>query len=88
MTTTATITFPRHTNPDALSVHDRRIWDDMTTALLTHEMNHIQHGIQAADEIRRANCRGGNAIIRKWANEDRAYDSRTRNGVLEGVDLR
>ena len=60
-------------------------WDAMLAQLLKHEKQHGQHGINAAQEIEAANCKNGNAIIKKWAAEDKAYDKRTKHGIKEGV---
>lgn len=88
VTLTGTITFPRHPDATVLPRDDMIIWNDMLVALMTHELQHIAHGVSAAEELREAGCRNGNAIIARWAAEDLAYDARTRHGLLEGVDLR
>lgn len=87
VTVTGEITFPRHTRPEKMTAENRQIWEEMTTALMEHEMTHISHGESAAREIKRNNCNNGDDTIRKWNREDEAYDKRTDHGFLEGVNL-
>lgn len=81
-------TLPEHTNPDAMSPELRAKWTRMTTAMRRHEERHGQHSINAGREIEQAGCQGGLAILRKWRQQDKAYDARTRHGKTEGVTLR
>lgn len=84
---TITITLPRLVTPESLSSQDRAIWTRMTEALLAHERLHAAHGIAAAREIAANNCRNGNAIIDRWAEQDRELDRRTGHGRAQGVRL-
>ncbi|WP_371224842.1 DUF922 domain-containing protein [Roseovarius sp. 2305UL8-3] len=81
-------TLPEHTNPGAMSPELRAKWERMKTAMRRHEERHGQHSINAGREIEQAGCRGGNAILRKWRQQDKAYDARTRHGRTEGVILK
>lgn len=81
------ITMPRLARPERLSQGDLRIWQRMETALMTHERQHAAHGVAAAREIHDANCRNAQAIIQKWAQQDRVLDRRTQHGRTEGVRL-
>ena len=76
---------PKHTNEAALPANLRARWKAMVAALVKHEHEHGQHGINAANEIAAAGCLNGDAIIKKWANEDTRLDKRTRHGKKEGV---
>lgn len=62
-------------------------WDKMFEVLLKHEMQHREHGRQAAFEIKKMNCLGANSIVRSWSREDTNYDSMTGHGRREGVVL-
>ena len=81
-------TLPEHTNPNAMSPALRTKWNRMKTAMRAHEERHGQHSINAGREIEQAGCRGGNAILRKWRQQDKAYDARTRHGKTEGVVMK
>jgi len=80
-------TLPEHTNPNAMSPALRTKWNRMKTAMRRHEERHGQHSINAGREIEQAGCRGGVAILRKWRQQDKAYDARTQHGKTEGVVL-
>lgn len=78
-------TMPRHTRRGAMPVNIRTEWDQMIAALKSHEEQHGAHGVSAAKELVRQGCRNGNAIVQKWAEQDRIYDRRTGHGRTEGV---
>lgn len=80
-----TYTMPQHTNPAALPRNVLARWKRMHAALVAHERKHGQHGINAAHELVANACRNGNAIIARWAEQDRVLDRRTRHGETEGV---
>ncbi|MEO1139867.1 MAG: DUF922 domain-containing protein [Pseudomonadota bacterium] len=80
-----TYTMPRHKNESRLDPALRKKWKSMVAALKAHEKNHGKHGINAAREIEKNGCADGDAIIRKWANQDKVYDKKTRHGATEGV---
>ncbi len=77
------------------------VFNTFNDALTQHELNHGKHGLAAAREMDRLfneippqrNCRIlarivddiGNATVRKYAQLDRDYDRRTRNGETEGA---
>lgn len=78
-------TMPKHTKRGAMPPHIRAAWDRMIAALRAHEEQHGAHGINAAHELVRNGCRNGNAIVAKWAEQDRIYDRLTGHGRSEGV---
>lgn len=78
---------PKHGNPEKLDPALRQKWEAMLAAMRRHEEKHGQHSINAGREIEQAGCRGGMAILNKWAREDKALDARTRHGRTEGVYL-
>lgn len=80
-----TYTMPRHRNEAKLDPALRKRWKAMLAALRKHEEKHGQHGIKAAREIESAKCANGDALIRKWADQDRVLDKRTGHGRREGV---
>ena len=60
----------------------------MISVMRRHEERHGQHSINAGREIEQVGCKGGAAILRKWRQQDRAYDARTQHGKTEGVFLK
>lgn len=78
-------TIPKHTRLEALPPNIRSAWTQMFSALKTHEEQHGAHGLNAARELVQKRCRNGNAIVEKWAEQDRVYDRRTGHGRSEGV---
>jgi len=81
---TTTVTFPELASPNRLSAAEKASWDRMVTALRKHEMGHVDHGRAAAKEIA-ADCRNGDAIIRKYNAMDLQYDRVTDHGRRDGV---
>ncbi|WP_298295485.1 DUF922 domain-containing protein [uncultured Litoreibacter sp.] len=81
-------TLPKHKNPSAMSPAVRKAFDAMLAALVDHEKQHGANGINAAREIDRAGCNGGQRIIRKYNKADRDLDRRTNHGAKTGVILR
>lgn len=79
---------PQHANEAALDPVLRQKWRAMLSALRAHEARHGEHGVKAAQEIEQARCRRGDAIIRKWNDQDSLLDSRTDHGLRDGVVLR
>lgn len=82
-----TYTYPRLKDRETVPVALLRQWDRMMVKLVQHEENHGQHGINAAKEIRRKNCKNANAIIRKWDAIGKKYDRQTEHGKNEGIYL-
>jgi predicted secreted Zn-dependent protease len=80
--------FPRHTRPNAMPADVRRKYDAMLKALTAHEQQHGKHGVMAAQEIEKAGCKGGDAIIRKYNAIDVDFDKRTNHGINQGATLR
>lgn len=80
-----TYQMPKLMNADTLPAPVKSQWDTMYAALKAHEETHGAHGLQAAQELERQQCKNGNAIIDKWAAEDRAYDRRSNHGANEGI---
>lgn len=80
-------TMPRHENLDALSPQLRRSLIRMFERLEAHERLHGANGINAAREIKDANCRKARKIIRKYNRADRELDRRTDHGRKQGVVL-
>ncbi|MEQ9260200.1 MAG: DUF922 domain-containing protein [Roseovarius sp.] len=78
-------TMPKHTNPGSMPADVKARWDRMNAALAAHERKHGQHGINAARELVATSCKNGNAVIAKWAEQDKVLDKRTRHGETEGV---
>ncbi|WP_245706522.1 DUF922 domain-containing protein [Ruegeria marina] len=83
-----TYTMPKHKNEAKLDPALRKSWKSFTDALKKHEEKHGAHGIQAAREIEETNCADGNAVIKKWSNQDNVLDKRTDHGKKEGVVLK
>lgn len=85
---TITYTYPRWANRNQAPASLQKNWDRMFTSLRTHEKGHAQFGINAAAEIERSRCKENPmSIIKKWAQQDKVYDSRTRSGATQGVVL-
>lgn len=80
-----TYTMPKHRNEAKLDPALRKRWQSMVAALRKHEQKHGQHGINAAQEIEKGKCANGDALIKKWANQDKVLDKRTQHGAREGV---
>ena len=78
-------TMPKHTRRGAMPAKIRVEWDSMIAALKAHEQQHGAHGINAARELVQKGCRNGDAIVAKWAEQDRIYDRNTGHGRTEGV---
>lgn len=78
-------TMPKHARREAMPAHIRVEWDQMVAALKSHEKQHGVHGVNAANELVQKRCRNGNAIVQKWAEQDRVYDRMTGHGRTEGV---
>ncbi|MEM1274835.1 MAG: DUF922 domain-containing protein [Pseudomonadota bacterium] len=78
-------TMPKHTRRGAMPANIRAEWDKMIAALMAHEEQHGAHGRNAARELVQKRCRNGNAIVQKWAEQDRIYDRVTDHGRTEGV---
>ena len=80
-------TYPRWTDIHQAPKSIQHKWRRMISALKLHEKGHARHGIEAAREINKSNCRNPHAIIEKWAIEDKIYDQRTKHGLIQGVKL-
>ncbi|MEQ9243136.1 DUF922 domain-containing protein [Roseovarius indicus] len=78
-------TMPRHVNPALLDEKLRLSWEKMLKALGKHEEQHGAHGVNAARELVEKECRDGNAIVDRWAEQDKIYDRETDHGRFEGV---
>jgi predicted secreted Zn-dependent protease len=81
-------TLPKHGNPSAMPADVRRKWDAMIDALTRHEHQHGGFGVSAAQEIERAGCKNGDAIIAKYASEEKKFDKRTNHGIKDGATLK
>lgn len=82
-----TYTMPKHKDEGKMDAATRKRCKAMVSALKAHEEKHGAHGVQAAREIEQTRCANGDAVIKKWLNEDKAFDKRTRHGATEGVVL-
>lgn len=98
-----TTLLPRWQPPPAVSVDLRRRWATFLTRLRAHEDRHRGIGLQAAHQLADALAaldgeRGcaesrrrvealGQAAVREAAGRNRRYDSESRHGLEEGVDL-
>jgi predicted secreted Zn-dependent protease len=80
-----TYTLPEHIDPDAMTQSVAAKWDAMLGALTDHELQHGQHGINAAYEVEAANCQNGGQITDAWSQEDQDFDRVTQHGILDGV---
>ncbi len=80
-------TLPRLKNPDSTPLPLRKKWQAMLENLVLHEQKHAEHGIRAAEEIEKANCKKASAIIKKWSQQDKDFDAETRHGKTQGVTL-
>lgn len=78
-------TMPRHVNAALLDEPLRQSWEKMLEALGKHEEQHGAHGVGAANELVEKDCRDGNAIVDRWAEQDKIYDRETDHGRFEGV---
>lgn len=88
LSVTVDITLPKHKNPAKMPADVREKFDTMLVALTEHERQHGRHGIAAAEEIERAGCAGGDAIIKKYNAIDIKFDKTTDHGRKQGVVLR
>lgn len=79
--------YPRWTNKRKATRSLQKKWNRNIANLRLHERGHGRHGIRAAAEIERKNCRKPKSIISKWNWQDKAYDKRTRHGRTQGVVL-
>jgi predicted secreted Zn-dependent protease len=79
--------FPRLKNPDSTPLPLRKKWQAMMENLVLHEQTHAEHGIQAAEQIEKADCKKASAIIKKWSQQDKIFDAETRHGKTQGVKL-
>ena len=80
-------TYPKWTDIHQVSKSKQQKWQQLISALITHEIGHARHGVEAAWEISKNNCRNTEAIIEKWTEQDKIYDQRTRHGLTQGVKL-
>ncbi|WP_417728553.1 DUF922 domain-containing protein [Roseovarius sp.] len=87
LSVTVDITVPKHKNPAKMPADLRQKFDAMVAALTAHERQHGRHGIEAAEEIERAGCAGGDGIIKKYNAKDIKFDKTTDHGRTEGVVL-
>ncbi|WP_263387347.1 DUF922 domain-containing Zn-dependent protease [Ruegeria marisflavi] len=83
-----TYTMPKHKNEAKLDPAVRENWKTFLAVLRKHEEKHGAHGIQAAQEIEQTKCADGQAVIKKWSNQDKVLDKRTDHGKKEGVVLK
>lgn len=99
VTVSGTITLPRWSDAD-LSTPLHEEWRRYLSALRLHEYGHYAHGRQAAEDVERlglsfhaSECadiadtfnREADAIVRKYAAMDKAYDQKTGHGRTEGA---
>ncbi|WP_157046562.1 DUF922 domain-containing protein [Roseovarius sp. BRH_c41] len=87
LSVTVDITLPKHKNPEKMPADLRQKFDTMLAALTAHERQHGRHGIEAAQEIERAACVGGDAILKKYNAIDVTFDKKTDHGRKQGVAL-
>ena len=81
------ITVPELADRRALTPKQLHKWDQMVIALTAHEQTHASHGIDAANDIYRGNCKNAQSIIKYWNQQDLDFDSDTKHGQSQGVDL-
>ena len=80
--------FPKWENQAQAPAELQAAWNQMMTALRTHEQGHAENGRSAAREIEASRCAGDpKAIVRKWAEQDKVYDAQTNHGRTQGVVL-
>lgn len=87
LSVTVDITLPKHKNPAKMPADVRKKFGTMLVALTDHERQHGRHGIAAAEEIERAGCVGGDAILKKYNAIDMKFDQKTDHGRKQGVVL-
>ncbi len=80
-------TYPRWANINQAPKSTQHKWRRMISALKKHEKTHARHGVEAAREINKSNCKNPQATIKKWAEQDKIYDQRTKHGLIQGVML-
>jgi hypothetical protein len=81
-------TFPQWTNQDKTPAALQVAWIQMISRLRLHEEGHGQHGKNAAAEIEQSHCQGDpKSITRKWAEQDKVYDTQTEQGQIQGAVL-
>lgn len=85
VTVTLDYKFPKLQNRAKLSAAVLKKWDTMLAHLKAHEKQHGQHGINAGNAIAKDKCQNGDAIIRKWAKQDKVFDRKTNHGKKQGV---
>ena len=79
-------TLPRWRGHDDAPAGLRAKWNTFLANLTAHEKGHGTHGRNAASEIDRSRCSNNpGAIVRRWANQDRVYDAKTRHGRTQGA---
>ena len=81
------ITMPQWQNKSEAPATLQKKWSKMISALKKHELNHGNHGINAAKELVSKKCKNAKKIVRKWAKQDKIYDRKTNHGRKEGVRL-
>lgn len=87
LSVTIDYTMPKLADRNTLPAGLLQKWDIMIAALIAHEEQHGQHGIEAAMEIERKGCNGAYQIIRFWNNQDILFDRETDHGAHQGVTL-
>lgn len=80
-------TYPKWANSGQAPKATQKKWRRMISALKKHENGHARHGVSAAKEISKSNCKNPKAIIKKWAAKDKSYDRKTGHGRTQGVKL-
>lgn len=96
-----TITLPQWQQRDQADPELGAEWDAFLAQLDVHEQGHVQHGMEAAEEVRHAlngmsgSCSAlaeqanqrGTQIVEQYNQRDRDYDQQTRHGRTQGAVL-
>ncbi|MEP3297861.1 MAG: DUF922 domain-containing protein [Pseudoruegeria sp.] len=83
----STITMPKPISVAKLDELSKIKLKSMLIALRSHELQHAQIGLYAAENIGRENCQDTENISNYWKRKNRHLDMRTKFGKLEGVSL-
>jgi predicted secreted Zn-dependent protease len=87
-TVKASITLPELA--DDADLYDEEIaeFERMLAALRAHELQHVDFGIEFAQEVEESGCPlNSDAILQPYLAAERAFDAETEHGRLQGVYL-
>lgn len=87
-TVTAAITYPELAEDADLYDEEIAEFERMQEALIAHELQHVDFGIEYADEIADNSCPlNSDALLQPYLAAERAFDEDTQHGRTTGVYL-